>query len=49
LSVIKMIFTWAIREELADKNPAQTLQPPARYRTRERVLSDAEWRGLMAR
>jgi site-specific recombinase XerC len=39
LSVIKMIFTWAIREELADKNPAQTLQPPARYRTRERVLS----------
>jgi site-specific recombinase XerD len=46
LSVIKMIFTWAIREELADKNPAQTLQPPARYRTRERVLSDAEWRGL---
>lgn len=46
LSVVKMIFTWAIREELADKNPAQTLQPPARYRTRERVLSDAEWRGL---
>ena len=46
LTVIKMVFNWAMAEELTDKNPAQTVKPPAKPKTRERTLSDAEWRAL---
>lgn len=48
LTVIKMVFNWAMAEELADKNPAHTVKPPAKPKTRERALTDAEWRALFA-
>lgn len=45
--VIHRVFSWALREELAERNPVAGLSKPHKEKARERVLSDEEMRLLM--
>jgi integrase len=50
LTLIKIVFNWAIRVDLLQINPAAAVRPPTKQVTRDRTLSDKEistfWRGL---
>jgi integrase len=41
-STIRRVFKWAVRRGIIEANPLADLEPPARERSRERVLTDAE-------
>jgi integrase len=42
LAYIKKFFAWAVERDLIDASPAALVKRPAKERSRERVLSDAE-------
>jgi integrase len=46
LSVVRRLYNWGIDRELVDVNPASRVKPPAREKSRERVLENAEIRAL---
>lgn len=50
LTFIKMIYNWAVENEILEVNPVYRMKPPTKERARERVLTDQEirtfWHGV---
>ncbi len=42
LAIVRRTFSWAIREDKIDANPATNIDPPGEEISRDRVLNDAE-------
>jgi integrase len=51
-SVLKRLFAWAVGQEIVEASPVAGMRPPAKEKSRERVLTDQElvavWQGCEA-
>lgn len=48
LAAINALLSWCVREDLIDSNPAAAVQRPTREKARERKLTDAELKAVVA-